>query len=114
MRAHSLIFVLIKNICVRLCVCVAVWCKEFPVQCSVLSSKGCLTPFLGYFNYLFGKNEAGSSWEICLPKHPTVIQILKHLRLDLKDFHISARMCLNVLLNQSPYPSPAMREGRID
>lgn len=38
------------------------WCKEFPVQ---LGFKGCLTPFLGYLNYPFGKTKAGSLWEIC-------------------------------------------------
>lgn len=64
MWAYFLLSVLIKNICVRLCMCMAVWCKEFPVQ---LESKGCLTPFLGYLNYPFGKTKAGSSWEICFP-----------------------------------------------
>lgn len=49
MWAYFLLSVLIKNICVRLCMCVALWYKQFPVQ---LESKGSFTPFLGYLNYL--------------------------------------------------------------
>lgn len=64
MWAYFLLSVLIKNICVRLCMCVALWCKQFPVQ---LESKGSFTPFLGYFNYPFGKTKTGSLRENCFP-----------------------------------------------